>query len=456
MKQRRYFILLFSVLVVLTVCGLIVARTQAAYWGRASGYGYFDNQFHGYGYHQSGWPDNGYILPPGALDNVNSVSGLVSTLQYYYNQGNPWYSTVSFIVDTMLGRNGGVPKGVTAADWATITSRLNAVSIDWSNPSFSTPYNTYHMATNINRNVSANDAGWATSGQGPSRAIVMTNPSNPAQIYYALFKSCANPVGGVPGLPAAPPIGTVDVANCSTVAGWAFDPNNSGASIEVDAYYGGPAGSGAPGVGHIANVSRPDVKAAYGIGGNHGFSFANDYSNATTATNVYIYAISSTGAGNPLIGIKSYGPCTHAATLTPTTTATPSGWINPSDNESFVDRLQISNYGGTDHIVKLSEYRSLNGGASYTLIRSDGVLAANSNRTQDIWAWTPTAAEKTNSSICERMVITDAGGASYTATVSQACVNIRSGKTTPVVQTNPQYIQQGESSTINGVLDKRF
>jgi len=88
-------------------------------------------------------------------------------------------------------------------------------------------------------------------------------------------------------------------------AGWAFDPNAgqdqpSGVSIFVDVYVDGPAGSGAPGYRILANGSRPDVKSAYGIIGDHGFTFtlpAQFQSDGLNHT-IYPYAISLFGQPN--------------------------------------------------------------------------------------------------------------------------------------------------------------
>jgi Trypsin-like peptidase domain len=62
------------------------------------------------------------------------------------------------------------------------------------------------------------------------------------------------------------PIGTVDSANDGVVAGWTFDRDLSGLSLNIavscESTY----------ITAVANTPRPDVNAAYGISGNHGFS----------------------------------------------------------------------------------------------------------------------------------------------------------------------------------------
>lgn len=89
------------------------------------------------------------------------------------------------------------------------------------------------------------------------------------------------------------------------VTGWAFDPDDVRASVNIHAYVGGPAGS--PGAtGHDlgpATRDRPDVAAAYpGVGNQHGFDATVEARGGTTA--VYVYAINRAGTpgGNVLLG----------------------------------------------------------------------------------------------------------------------------------------------------------
>jgi hypothetical protein len=104
------------------------------------------------------------------------------------------------------------------------------------------------------------------------------------------------------------------------LSGWTFDPNDSSKSLNVDVYVNGPAGS-APGKRYLANVYRPDVNAAYGITGNHGFSinpstdsFLKKYVASGRSFTVYLYAIGVNSSGapngnNPLIGTRTIGSC---------------------------------------------------------------------------------------------------------------------------------------------------
>ena len=99
-----------------------------------------------------------------------------------------------------------------------------------------------------------------------------------------------------------PPIGVLDSAAGSgssvAVRGWALEPTNKALSIGVHFYINnGFAG----GVG--TSVTRPDVNAAYGATGAHGF--AADLPLQIGSNSVCAYAISSTGAGNTALGCRT-------------------------------------------------------------------------------------------------------------------------------------------------------
>ena len=124
------------------------------------------------------------------------------------------------------------------------------------------------------------------------------------------------------------PMGAVDVANCTTVSGWALDKDVSGSSISVHIYIGGPAGSGQFGAVVDANISRPDVNSTYGAANNHGFKYGVPAKfRDGKYYPIYIYAIGANSVGvpdgdNPLIAQKSCGtpPPPPPATTAPATT----------------------------------------------------------------------------------------------------------------------------------------
>jgi hypothetical protein len=86
-----------------------------------------------------------------------------------------------------------------------------------------------------------------------------------------------------------------------TIWGWAYDPDTPSQSIAVHFYEGSNL------VGNcIANQSRPDVNAAFGITGKHGFSCQMNGLSTPGAHTITAYAIDSSGNGNnPVIGSKT-------------------------------------------------------------------------------------------------------------------------------------------------------
>jgi hypothetical protein len=71
------------------------------------------------------------------------------------------------------------------------------------------------------------------------------------------------------------PQGVLDgITAIGIASGWAFDPDSPNASVAVHFYVDGPAGSGTFAGAVLASLDRPDVNAAFGITGLHGFNFA--------------------------------------------------------------------------------------------------------------------------------------------------------------------------------------
>jgi hypothetical protein len=68
--------------------------------------------------------------------------------------------------------------------------------------------------------------------------------------------------------------GYLDIVSSTGVAsGWTYDPDNSGASINVQFYVNGPRGTGTLIGTVLANTPRADVNQVVGIPGNHGYNF---------------------------------------------------------------------------------------------------------------------------------------------------------------------------------------
>lgn len=89
------------------------------------------------------------------------------------------------------------------------------------------------------------------------------------------------------------------------VKGWAYDPDDLYAAVPIHVYVGGIAGDpdAVCEIGHVANTERPDVNAAFGIPGNHGFEFT--FSTPVRGINrrVELYALNvGRGTTNPDFG----------------------------------------------------------------------------------------------------------------------------------------------------------
>ena len=351
---------IFGVVMFGSILAGLVAVPASAAWGRGAGCGYFYNVCGGYGYRPYGWTvgHTGSLFYGGVPGNVNSVGSLIGWLQGEYNSGQPNQNMAAFVVRNMQGQGGGASPSLSAADWNDLQARLTqpAVSINW-NAYHSTGYNTYQQSTSMTpttyRPVSRNDVAWITQGQSGQAIMIYYNGSP----VYALFRSCGNPDGGLPGVPAAPPPpppdpapeANFDAANCSTAWGWAFDRSNTGVSIPAHLQV-----DGSTKIWGTANTSRPDVNAFFGIGGNHGFNL--DISNfvsdgAVHTISVYTYNINSAGTvtGGPiLIGSKTVGPC-YSYTLVPSVSSPAGAYIEAGDALNF--QYQVKNSGPTASVV---------------------------------------------------------------------------------------------------------
>ena len=112
------------------------------------------------------------------------------------------------------------------------------------------------------------------------------------------------------------PLGTIDVANCDTWSGWAFDQDSINTSIKVHVYTGASAGQpGSVFVGEFsADQLRGDVNTKLGIGGNHGFNISVPAPYHSVNTTIWVYAIGVDSSGNQdginaFIGSRSYTGC---------------------------------------------------------------------------------------------------------------------------------------------------
>jgi hypothetical protein len=158
-------------------------------------------------------------------------------------------------------------------------------------------------------NLNGDLPGGGKCGGSPTYAVV--------QVRVKGVDQCPGDPGYQAEGPCAPPIGSLDGVSCSAgITGWAFDPDSPATSLSVHVYFDGPFGTGTFGGSFDANLSRPDVNAAYGITGNHGFTIPIPSAYRAAGHSVYIHAIgirangSPTG-GNPVIASSgmSYSAC---------------------------------------------------------------------------------------------------------------------------------------------------
>jgi MYXO-CTERM domain-containing protein len=110
--------------------------------------------------------------------------------------------------------------------------------------------------------------------------------------YMSLVKSYEE----LMGYGSEPPHGPVDAVDCESVRGWAFDPDAPGAAVEVQVWFGGPAGDpAATGVSLMANEHRDDLCDVLGSCG-HGFTLEIPRSLRDEQPHpVYVYAVDEEG-----------------------------------------------------------------------------------------------------------------------------------------------------------------
>lgn len=238
-----------------------------------------------------------------------------------YTVTNCYSAVCDMSIDTGLPGNYMVP-GRPFTVYATISN--NSVPYDSTNASLQLPGSDADGGLQFANNGGTSGFNYGFPGGIGSNGVVNISFTATASAGGSIVGKMA--YGGhfmgagcsVPLNPYPPPQVTADGVNCAaTVYGWAYDPIIPSASIEVDVYVDGPAGTGAPlgpgsgaplGSGqYVANGSRPDVNAA-GIPGDHGYSIpiTSPYQDGQNHT-FYVYAIDPNG-------IENGGPATVAMT----------------------------------------------------------------------------------------------------------------------------------------------
>lgn len=102
------------------------------------------------------------------------------------------------------------------------------------------------------------------------------------------------------GLGTEPPGGPLDAVDCSSIRGWAQDPDVPDQPVEIRAYFGGPADDmNATGITLLADLHRDDLCEPLGSC-EHGFEIQVPRSLADDAAHeVYVYAVDDGGTEVP-------------------------------------------------------------------------------------------------------------------------------------------------------------
>ncbi|HEX7666627.1 MAG TPA: CHAP domain-containing protein [Polyangiaceae bacterium] len=104
----------------------------------------------------------------------------------------------------------------------------------------------------------------------------------------------------------APPNGTLDVADCTSISGWAQDPEQKTTAVSADLSFNGPAGSAnAVSVKVAAGTDRSDLCTAIGSC-NHAYAFPTPRGAMDgTERSVYAYGVGASG-NEALLGNKTF------------------------------------------------------------------------------------------------------------------------------------------------------
>jgi len=152
------------------------------------------------------------------------------------------------------------------AGWAADKNQLNT-------PIIVSIYDGANLLTTITANMSRPDVGAALGDNGLHGYNIPTPPSlkdgNPHTLHVKFGNSAIDLVNSPAVLTCTDYVGFVDQADCNTLKGWAADRNRLNISINVEVYDGSTLIATV-----MANNSRPDVGAAIGDNGMHGFSIA--------------------------------------------------------------------------------------------------------------------------------------------------------------------------------------
>lgn len=291
-------------------------------------------------------PDTCTTLPSGTCSPIASISPNISYI--YYNPG----------VQDAANCNAISGWAFDSDNWWT---SINVDMYDGQAGAGGTPIGRY--PTNVLRN-DVNAFFGISGNHGYSIATpAVLKDGNVHQIYmYAIgVDGAGNIDGGNWMLANSPitigpcvkkPVGTIDTADCTSITGWVYDPDNTSKSLDIN-IWNGPPGSPSTLLQTLsANVPRPDVNAALGITGNHGFNIdprtipGLDLSRTNT---IYIAAYGVDAAGNrdgsdAILGkgaqlAQSIGPC---GTTSANFTLSPTAQLPGLDNDEAPSVIQFN------------------------------------------------------------------------------------------------------------------
>ncbi len=139
-----------------------------------------------------------------------------------------------------------------------------------------------------------------------------------------------------------PPTGYFDVASCTDLQGWAYDPDVSSTSINVKVYKEGNVLVGT----YPTNVLRGDVNTSFGITGNHGFQISTPASlKDGIAHTLNVYAVDSAGGADVLTGASPKSITCAVVALSDLTASAPTPTTDVAVNVTRTYTSAITNQG---------------------------------------------------------------------------------------------------------------
>jgi hypothetical protein len=178
-------------------------------FGRRQWCGYFNNRLD---WGSAPYRTGGFVLSTGIPSNINDANSFINFIDNDLKNGDAQDKTgADFIVLTMLGDNGGTPRGDALADFATWAADIRgddaAGYINWS---VDVPFpcgikNTYYQESAGNDDAFFYEPANNASGDGCGRnATVKSITIKHGGNTYTIKRECANPIGNITAIPTPP------------------------------------------------------------------------------------------------------------------------------------------------------------------------------------------------------------------------------------------------------------